>query len=172
MDSTNLENVVLSKLYPFKNTDGQYCFINYHGSDNKLIINGEAEVAYDTKNGVLMLNINKKSFCKNFFTFLDSLKETLVNIVCDKGIYGNISLQTLSEFYVSPHKISKNGKDLLKCKCNGLFDRKTKVMVDIHISGMWFGKSSFGPYFTITQIEKVQTICLIKEETDSDIELI
>jgi hypothetical protein len=169
------ENIVLSKLYPFKNTDGQYCFINYRGGDTKevMIDNNNSEVAYDTKNGIVMLNINQKGFTNipSFFSFLDKLKENLINLVYEKGVYGNISLQTLSEFYVSPHKVSKNGKDLLKCKCNGLFDRKTKVKVSIHISGMWFGQSSFGPYFTITQIEKIQNVCLIKEDSDSDTEI-
>ena len=80
----SIEDISLSKVYPFKNVDGKYCFINFNEiSSKKLIINlNETEVAYDSTNGVVML----KKF-NSLFTFLDKLKGTLVGLVYDKFIY-------------------------------------------------------------------------------------
>jgi len=164
MDLIQFDHIVLSKLHPFKNIDGQYCFINYQ---DKLIINiPETEIVYDSNGSYVLLAIKGNAF----FKFMDQLKETLINQVYEKHIYSNISPQTLSEFYVSPHKISKNGKNILKCKCSEIFEKNTKINAKIHVSGMWFSKTSFGPYFLIHELEKIPNVCLI-EDSYSDTEI-
>ena len=166
MDLINFDHISLSKLHPFKNTDGKYCFINYNKNETVNINLKNVEVAYDSNGIVLLLLLTGT----NIFTFMNDLKETLVAQVYEKHIYSNTPIESLSEFYVSPHKISKNGKDLLKCKFAGNFDKATMVNVNIHISGMWFSKTSFGPYFLIKEIEKVPNVCLITD-SDSDTEI-
>jgi hypothetical protein len=162
----DLNYLSLSKLYPFKNTDGKYCFINYNKNETVNINLKNVEVAYDS-NGIVLLLIFSGT---ETFSFMENLKKSLVSEVYEKHIYSNTPVETLSEFYVSPHKISKNGKDILKCKFAGIFDKGTKVNVNIHISGMWFSKTSFGPYFLIKEIEKVPNVCLI-QDSDSESEI-
>ena len=158
-----MDSVRLSKLYPFKNIDGKYCFIN---GDLYLDL-PETEVVYDSNGSSIMLQLPEQTI-----SFLENVKQVLVGLVYEKYIFGNISLDCLSEFYVSPHKKSKNGKNMVKCKCKTIFQRKTKVKVKIHISGMWFGEKSFGPYFTVDTIEPRPTKCLIStEDSDSDSEI-
>jgi hypothetical protein len=166
MDLINFEHIVLSKLHPFKNTDGRYCFVNYNKNESVNISLKNVEVAYDSNGTILLLILTGTEV----FTFMNELKESLISQVYEKHIYSNTPIESLYEFYVSPHKISKNGKDLLKCKCSEIFDKATKVNVNIHISGMWFSKTSFGPYFLIKQIEKVPNVCLITD-SDSDTEI-
>ena len=55
MDLINFDHVSLSKLYPFKNTDGKYCFINYNKNETVSINLKNTEVAYDSNGTVLLL---------------------------------------------------------------------------------------------------------------------
>ena len=157
-----MDNLRLSKLYPFKNIDGKYCFIN---GDLYLDI-PETEVIYDSNGSSILLHLPE-----SVIPFLQNVKESLIGLVYEKYIFGNTSLDCLSEFYVSPHKKSKNGKNMLKCKCKTVFEKKTKVNVKIHISGMWFGEKSFGPYFVVEKIEQRTPKCLINTDSDSDSEI-
>jgi hypothetical protein len=164
MDLIQFDHITLSKLHPFKNIEGDYCFINYQ---DKLIINiPETEVVYDSNGSYVLLSIKGTTI----FTFMEQLKETLINQVYEKHIYSNTPVKTLFEFYVSPHKISKNGKNILKCKCSEIFEKNTKINAKIHVSGMWFSKTSFGPYFLIHHVEKIPNVCLITD-SDSDTEI-
>ena len=79
-----------------------------------------------------------------------------------KDIFGTYkTIETLTDCYCNPHKITQVNTvytDLLKMKinCEGESLLKgTKVNLSVHISGMWFSESSYGPYFNVIGIDVI-----------------
>ena len=73
------------------------------------------------------------------------------------------TIETLTDCYCNPHKITQINTvytDLLKMKINcettENLSKGTKVNLSVHISGMWFGESSYGPYFNIIAINVIE----------------
>ena len=177
MDQINFDNVTISKAKPFKNINGKYCFINYQG-DKLLIDLPVSTVTFDVN-----LSFDKPNIFINLTnpvlsSFNDNLKQTLVKLVYNAGIY-TYSHDALTDFYVNPHKTAQSKKkftDTLKLKLATPVElcRGNQIKGTLHVSGMWFSENSFGPYLNITDIEVVNTPVksLFLEESDSEVEMV
>jgi len=162
MDSVNFDQIRISKVHNFKVNKGKYCFINY---PNKLIVDVSGTIAFDVDYSYnrpnIFININKETL-----DFVNDIKTSLVKNVhmSVKDIFGTYkTIETLTDCYCNPHKITQINTvytDLLKMKINcettENLSKGTKVNVSVHISGMWFGESSYGPYFNIIAINAVE----------------
>ena len=158
-----MDSIKIDKLYPFKNINGRYTSFEKVFIDFPLSI-----VSYHANNNLFI-------YLNTFTTdFSNNLKESLIKKVYNRGVY-QASIETLSEFYVNPHKVIKF-RDVLKLKwVNGDFLKKgTRVKMTVCISGMWFSEASFGPYLSIETIEVIENVhksLFITDSSDSDIEI-
>lgn len=188
MESLYFKNIVfdgiqVGKINYYKSNDGKFCFIKYFGT--KLIVNlpvsiitFDVDFSYTKPNVFIYLNDNK------LIEFNNNIKELIVKHVFDNSvdIYGHQkTMESLSEFYSNPHKVSKTKNSFsdllklkLKCQVNENLPKRTKVKLSVEISGIWFSQSSFGPYYDIVDLEVVtdsQKKCLIvQDNSDSDVE--
>jgi len=158
-----MENLKINKLYPFKNINGKYTTF-----DEKVLTDlPVSTVSYHS-------NSNLFIFLNTFTTkFANDLKETLIKKVHQRGVY-QVSKETLSEFYVNPHKTIKF-RDVLKLKADPELEflkKGTRVKITLALTGMWFSEVSFGPYISIDSIEIIKNKSLfIPDDTDSDLEI-
>ena len=156
-----MDTIKIGKLFPFKNINGKYT------SFDKILIEFPiSTVSYHSGDNLFIY--------LNTFTskFVSDLKETLIKQVYDRGVY-KVSKQTLSEFYVNPHKNIKY-RDVLKLKnYNQEFLKKgTRIKITTAITGMWFSENSFGPYISIDSLEVItQKSLFIEDSSDSDPEI-
>ena len=187
MEHIQFDNVRLSKIKPFAVNKGKYCFINYNNNNDnsKLIINTMGIIAFDVNFNYPRPNvfINMES---NLTTFTDNLKTVLVKNVHSnvKEIFGSYkTIESLSDFYCNPCKIievNKTFTDLLKLKLNceysGELLKGCIVNLTIHVSGMWFSDTSYGPYFNINEISLIELpekeiSMFLENDDDSDDEI-
>jgi len=156
-----MENLKIGKISSFKNINGKYT------SFEPIIIDFPiSTVSYH-------LDENLFIYLNTFTTkFVNDLKQTLVNKVHEQGIY-KVSKETLSEFYVNPHKNIKY-RDVLKLKNynEGFLKKGTRVKLNVAITGLWFSEASFGPYISIHTLEViVHKPLFIQSDSDTDLEI-
>jgi hypothetical protein len=156
-----MENLKIGKISSFKNINGKYT------SFEPIIIDFPiSTVSYH-------LDENLFIYLNTFTTkFVNDLKQTLVNKVYEQGIY-KVSKETLSEFYVNPHKNIKY-RDVLKLKNynEGFLKKGTRVKLNVAITGLWFSEASFGPYISIHTLEViVHKPLFIQSDSDTDLEI-
>ena len=160
MENILFDQIRISKIHNFKVNKGKYCFVNY---PNKLIVDISGTIAFDVDYSYnrpnIFININKDTL-----DFVNDVKTSLVKNVhmSVKDIFGTYkTIETLTDCYCNPHKITQVNTvytDLLKMKinCEGESLLKgTKVNLSVHISGMWFSESSYGPYFNVIGIDVI-----------------
>jgi len=159
-----MDSIKIDKLYPFKNISGK------HTSFESVHIDlGVSTVSYYTASNLYL-------FLNTFTTkFTNDLKETLIKKVYNRGVY-NVSKETLSEFYVNPHKVIKLC-DVLKLRIvdQDFLKKGTQVKIIVKISGMWFGDASFGPYLNIESLEVInfnKSLFIEPDSSDSELEVI
>jgi hypothetical protein len=176
MESIEFDHISLSKKCPFKNISGYYCFINYY--DSRLIIDlPESNVVFDVNTTYTKPNLFIELNNKDLLYFNEKLKTTLLKLVYETGMY-QLSIDQLDGYYVNPYKniqFKKKYIDSLKIKMaipQEIY-RGNKIKGKLHISGMWFGENSFGPYMNLSDIEVInkKVIPLFLEESDSELEL-
>ena len=160
------------------------CYINYSvPKDNKLIIAlPVSTVAFDVDFSYNRPNISINLVDQELIDFNSHLKNFIIESVYknSKKIYGaQKTMEALSELYCNPHKSAPVGKkytDLMQLKINknslpelNFLNKKSKVALTVHISGLWFSEKSFGPYINVIGIEAPE----IKkcDFVDSDTEL-
>jgi hypothetical protein len=156
-----MESLKIGKISSFKNINGRYT------SFEPIIIDFPVStVSYH-------LDENLFIYLNTFTTkFVNDLKQTLVNKVHERNIY-KVSKETLSEFYVNPHKNIKY-RDVLKLKNynEGFLKKGTRVKLNVAITGLWFSEASFGPYISIHTLEVIMHKPLfIQSDSDSDVEI-
>ena len=160
-----LKNIVFSKIYDYKSNDGKFCYVNEN--EKNFIINlPTSKVIFDVDYTFNRPTLTIGLVDAGLIEFIDAFGKEVINYVYQnsKKIYNTQkSLNSLEEFYCSPHKKSlakKNYTDTLKMKLlnqkiNPL-SRNTKIDIVLHISGIWFSNDSFGPYFDVMDLTLVE----------------
>lgn len=155
------ESIKINKIHSFKNINGRYVSFD--------------PVIFEFPVSTVSYHLDENLFIYlNTYTIklVDDLKKTIINKVYERGVY-SVSKETLSAFYVNPHKVIKY-RDVIKLKnYNQEFLKKgTHVKVSIAITGLWFSESSFGPYISINTLEVIHHKPLfIPDDSDSDVEI-
>jgi hypothetical protein len=170
INSIDYSKIEISNIKKFLTNDGHFCYIKYN--NDKLYV--ELPVSTVTFNvdlnkdkNILSLNLNKNN--ESLSTFNENIKQMAINRVYDKNVYNYTPTTVLNEFYCNPHKIAKNGKkyeDVLKLKIlkNKLrcdvseLPHGCKIKTVIDVFGLWFSNNSFGPYYTVVDIEIIETL--------------
>jgi hypothetical protein len=141
-----MDSIKIDKLYPFKNIKGKYTSFAE-----------PVQIEFPVSNVSYYTDSNLYIYANTFIhSFANDLKETLVKKVYNRGVYQGVSKETLSEFYVNPLKVIKL-HDVFKVRiANQNFLKKgTPVKMNLKITGMWFGESSFGVYINVESLEVI-----------------
>ena len=148
-----LKNIIFSKIYNYKSNDGKFCYVNEN--ENNFTINlPTSKVIFDVDYTFNRPTLTIGLVDSGLIEFIDAFGKEVINYVHQnsKKIYNTQkSLNSLEQFYCSPHKKSlakKNYTDTLKMKLlnqkiNPL-TRNTKI------------DDSFGPYFDVMDLTLVE----------------
>ena len=158
-----MDSIKIDKIYPFKNINGKYT--SFEPVNIQFPI---STVSYYTNNNLFL-------YANPFITkFANDLKETLIKKVYTRGVY-SVSKETLGEFYVNPLKLIKlNDVFKLRIVDQEFLKKGTQVKINVKITGMWFGESSFGAYLNVDSLEVITVQSeshFIDDSSDSEPEL-
>ena len=183
INDINLENVYFSKIYNYNTNDGKFCHISYNNDNFKVKLPTSTVVNnVDTSQHRPSVLIN---FNNNIHHFNENLKNVIIDHVYKNSnvIFGTQkSIEAIRESYCNPHKkilVKNKYYDSLKLKLLVKKDdlsRFSKAQFTIVISGLWFSKDSFGPYYDISdysviELPKIKKSLFVEDSSDESEEI-